>query len=122
MVLDQDGVLQPFERDFLRDKVVISDLEGFVFRNVMKNFATRNRVLKHTVFVEDIIASVVETGSFRVSVGNLTSNAQNVKCGTMLGTAAPVRLIYHAVPKCARAHKEKGDEKLKSPNGFVNRI
>ena len=31
----------------------------------------------------------------------------------MLGTAGPVRLVYHAVPQCAQVHKEEG---------FVNRI
>ena len=95
VVSDQDVVLQPFERAVLRAKVVISDLEAFAFRNVVKNFATPNRVLKNTIFVEDTIASVGETGVFYVSVGNLTSNSQKVKCGTMLGTAAPVRLVYH---------------------------
>ena len=40
----------------------------------------------------------------------------------MLGTAAPVRLVYHAVPQCAREHKEEGDEKSEPPNDFVNRI
>ena len=122
VVLDHDVVLQPFERAVLRAKVVTSDLEAFAFRNVVINFATPNRVLKNTVFVEDTIASVGETGVFFVSVGNLTSNAQKVKCGTKLGTAAPVRLVYHAVPQCAQVHKEEGDEKSKSPNDFVNRI
>ena len=79
-------------------------------------------MLKNTIFVEDTIATVGETGLFYVSVGNLTSNAQKVKCGTMLGTAAPVRLVYQAVPQCAEAHNEEGDEKSKSPNDFVNRI
>ena len=72
--------------------------------------------------MEDTIANVGETGSFYVSVGNLTSNAQKVKCGTMLGTAAPVRLVYHAVPQCALAHKGESDEKSDSPNEFVNRV
>ena len=122
VVLDQDLVLQPFERAVLRAKVVTSDLEAFAFRNVVINFATPNRVLKNTIFVEDTLATVGETGVFYVSVGNLTSNAQKVKSGTRLGTAAPARLVYHAVPQCAQAHKEEGDEKSKSPNNFVNRI
>ena len=122
VVLDQDVVLQPFERAVPRAKVVTSDLEAFASRNVLINFATPNRVLKNTIFVEDTIASVGETGVFYVSVGNLTSNAQKVKCGTMLGTAAPVRLVYHAVPQSAQVHKEEGDEKSKSPNDFVDRI
>ena len=122
VVLDEDVVLQPFERVVLRAKVVTSDLEAFAFRNVVINLATPNQVLKNTVFVEDTIATVGETGLFYVSVGNLTNNAQKVKCGTMLGTAASVRLVYHAVPQFARAHKEEGDEKSKSPNDFVNRI
>ena len=122
VVLDQDVVLQPFERAVLRAKVVTSNLEAFAFKNVVINFATPNRVLKNTIFVEDTIATVGETGLFYVSVGNLTSNAQKVKCGTMLGTAAPVRLVYQAVPQGAQAHKEEGDAKSKSPNDFVNRI
>ena len=40
----------------------------------------------------------------------------------MLGTAAPVRLVYHAFPQGAREHKEECDEKSKPPNDFVNRI
>ena len=122
VVLDQDVVLQPFERAVLRAKVVTSNLEAFAFRNVVINFATPNRLLKNIIFVEDTIATVGETGSFYVSVGNLTSNAQKVKCGTMLGTAAPVRLVYHAVPQCALAHKGESDEKSDSPNEFVNRV
>ena len=37
----------------------------------------------------------------------MKSNAQKVKCGTMLDTAAPLRPVYNAVPHCARAHKEE---------------
>ena len=122
VVLDQDVVLQPFERAVLRAKLVTSNLEAFAFSNVVINFATSNRLLKNTIIVEDTIATVGETGSFYVSVGNLTSNAQKVKYGTMLGTAAPVRLVYHAVPHCALAHKGESDEKSDSPNEFVNRV
>ena len=122
VILYQDVVQQPFERAVLRAKVVTSDLEAFAFRNVVINFATPNRVLKNTIFVEYTIASVEEKDVFFVSIGNLTSNAQKVKSGIMLGTAAPVRLVYHAVPQCAHVHKEEGDEKSKSPNDFVNRI
>ena len=42
VILDQDVVLQPFERAVLRAKVVTSDLEAFAFRNVVINFATPN--------------------------------------------------------------------------------
>ena len=122
VVLDQDEVLQPSEQAVLRVKVVTSDLEALAFRIVVINFATRNRVLKNTIFVEYTIATVIETGLFYVSVGNLTSNAQKVKLGTMVVTAAPVRLVYHAVPQCAQVHKEESYEKSKSPNGFVNKI
>ena len=79
VVLDQDVVLQPFERAVLRAKVVTSDLESFAFKIVVTNLATPNRVLKNTIFVEDTIATVGETGLFYVTVGNLTSNAQKVK-------------------------------------------
>ena len=42
VVLDQDFVLQPFERALLSATVVNSDLEAFAFRNVVINFATPN--------------------------------------------------------------------------------
>ena len=103
-------------------KVVTPDFEAFAFNHVVINFATLKRVLKNTLFVENTIAIVGDTGVFYASVGNLTSRAQKVKCGTTLSTAAPVRLVYHAVPQCARAHKEECDEKSKSPYDFVNRI
>ena len=64
VVLDQDVVLQPFERAVLRAKVVTSDLEGCAFRNVVINFATPNRVLMNTMFVEHTIATVGKTGLF----------------------------------------------------------
>ena len=125
VVLDQDVVPQPFERALLRAKVVTSDMEAFAFRNVVIYFATPNRLLKNTIFVEDTIATVGETGSFYVSVGNQTSNVQKVKCGTITqlgGSSAPVRLVYHAVPLCALAHKGESDEKSDAPNEFVNRV
>ena len=97
-------------------------MEAFAFRNVVINIATPNRLLKNTKLVEYTLATVGETGLFYVSVDNLTSSAHSVKCGTVLGTAAPVRLVYHAVPQCARVHEEEGDENSKSPNDFVNRL
>ena len=84
VVLDQGMVVQPFERAVLHAKMVTSDLEAVAFRNVVINFATPNRVLKNTVFVENTIATVGETSLIYVSVSNLTSKAKKVKCGTML--------------------------------------
>ena len=42
VVLDQDVVLQPFERAVLRAKLVTSNLEAFAFSNVVINFAPPN--------------------------------------------------------------------------------
>ena len=88
VVLEQNVVLQQLERAVLRAKVVTSDLEAFVFGNIVFHFATPNRVLNITIFtmfVEDTIGTVGVTGLIYVSVCNLTSNAQKVKCGTMHG-------------------------------------
>ena len=63
--------------------------------------------VKITIIVEDTISAVGETGSFYVSVGNLTNIVQKLKRGTMLATAAPVR--FHAVPQCACDHREECD-------------
>ena len=40
-----------------------------------------------------------ETGSLYISLINLTSNPQRVRCGTQLGTVVPVSLVYQAVPQ-----------------------
>ena len=63
-----------------------------------------------------------ETGMFYVFFGNPTSNAHLVKCGNILGTAAPVRAAYHAVPQCDQAHKEERDKKLESPSELLIKI
>ena len=90
VVLAQDVVIQPFERTILKAKLATNDLELFAFRNVLINFVTCNRILKNSLFLADRVANVGETGYLFVSIGNLTSNCQRVKNGTLLGTAVLV--------------------------------
>ena len=44
------------------------------------------------------MATVGETG-FLYSLGNLTSNVQRAKKGTLLGTAVPVTMVHKAIPQ-----------------------
>ena len=102
----------------------IVDTESVV---TVMTFSTCNRVaLQIGIALQphrlDLYAANGKICSFYVSVVNMTSIAQNVKCGTMLGTAASVRLVCHAVAQCSREHKNESDGKSKSPNKFVNRI
>ena len=74
VAIAQDVVLQPFERAILRANLLVDNLEAFIFRTVLINFQTPSRMLKNTVFLEDTVVTVGETGFLYVSSGNLTSN------------------------------------------------
>ena len=70
-----------------------------MFRTVLINFQTPNRMLKIAIFLEDTVSTVGETGLLYVSLGNLTSNVQQIKKGTLLGTAVPVTMVHKAIPQ-----------------------
>ena len=99
VAIAQDVVLQPFERAILRAQLLVDNLEPFMFRTVLINFQTPNRMLKNAIFLEDTVATVGETGFLYVSLGNLNSNVQRIKKGTLLGTAVPVTMVHKAIPQ-----------------------
>ena len=99
VVLDCDVVLQPFERAVARAKLVTDALEPMIFQSVAPNASLSDTSLNNVVFLEDSVATVSETGTLYVSLINLTSNPQRVRCGVQLGTVVPVSLVYQAVPQ-----------------------
>ena len=99
VVLDCDVVLQPFERAVARAKLVTDALEPMIFQSVALNASLSDTSLHNIVFLEDSVATVSETGTLYVSLINLTSNPQRVRCGVQLGTVVPVSLVYQAVPQ-----------------------
>ena len=99
VVLDCDLVLQPFERAVSRAKLVTDALEPMIFQSVALNASLSDTSLLNVVFLEDSVATVSETGTLYVSLINLTSNPQRVRCGVQLGTVVPVSLVYQAVPQ-----------------------
>ena len=99
VVLDCDSVLQPFERALARAKLVTDALESMIFQSVALNASLSDTSLHNVVFFEDSVATVSETGTLYVSLINLTSNPQRVRCGVQLGTVVPVSLVYQAVPQ-----------------------
>ena len=99
VVLDCGVVLQPFERTVARAKLVTDALEPMIFQSVALNASLSDTSLHNVVFLEDSVATVSETGTLYVSLINLTSNPQRVRCGVQLGTVVPVSLVYQAVPQ-----------------------
>ena len=97
VAIAQDIVLRPFERAIVRAKLLADDLEPFMFRTVLISFQTPSRMLKNVIFLEDIVATVGETGFLYISLGNLTSNVQRAKKGTLLETAVPVTIVHNAI-------------------------
>ena len=65
------------------------------------------------------MATVSETGTLYVSLINLTSNPQRVRCGAHLGTVVPVSLVYQAVPQNLDA-TAKTDLETEADNGRAN--
>ena len=100
VVLDSDLVLQPFERAVARAKLVTNALEPLIFQSVALNASLSDTTLHNVVFLEDSVATVSETGTLFVSLINLTSNPQRMRCGVQLGTVVPVTVVYQAVPQC----------------------
>ena len=70
------------------------------------------------------MATVNETGTLYVSLINLTSNPQRVRCGVQLGTVVPVTLVYQAVPQNLepRTKASKETEADNSRANFVYKV
>ena len=99
VALDGDLVLQPFERAVARAKLITDALEPLIFQTVALNASLSDPLLHNVIFLEDSVATVSETGTLYVSLINLTSNPQRVRCGVQLGTVVPVTLVNQAVPQ-----------------------
>ena len=119
VTLDCDLVLQPFERTVAKAKLVTETLEPLIFQTVALNASLSDPSLQNTIFLEDSVATVSETGTLYVSLINLTSNQQRVQCGAHLGTVVPVSLVYQAVPQNLDA-TAKTDHETEADNGRAN--
>ena len=82
-----------------RAKLITDALEPLIFQTVALNASLSDPLLHNVIFLEDSVATVSETGTLYVSLINLTSNPQLVRCGVQLGTVVPVTLVYRAVPQ-----------------------
>ena len=99
ITLSQEVVLQPSERMIAKPMIISKDLEPLSFQTVAINASLSDTSLHNIVFLDDSVATVGETGSLYVSLINLTSNPQRVRCGTQLGTVVPLSLVYQAIPQ-----------------------
>ena len=102
VTLDSDVVLQPFERTVAKAKLVTDALESLIFQTVALNASLSDPLLQNTIFLEDSVATVSETGTLYVSLVNLTSNPQRARCGAHLGCSACVSSISGCAPKSGR--------------------
>ena len=119
IALDSDLVLQPFDRTVAKAKLVTNALEPLIFQTVALNASLSDPSLQNAIFLEDSVATVSETGTLYVSLVNLTSNQQRVRCGAHLGTVVPVSLVYQAVPQKLDATAET-DHKTEADNSRAN--
>ena len=124
VALDSDLVLQTFERTVAKAKLVTDAFEPLIFQTVALNASLSSPLLQNTIFLEDSVATVSETGTLYVSLINLTSNPQRVRCGVHLGTVVPVSLVYRAVPQNLDS-PAKTDHETEADNGratFVYKV
>ena len=82
-----------------RAKLITDALEPLNFQTVALTASLSDPLLHNVIFLEDSVATVSETETLYVSLINLTSNPQRVRCGVQLGTVVPVTLVYRAVPQ-----------------------
>ena len=124
VALENDIVLQPFERTVVKAKLLIDNLEPLIFQSVVLNAAIADASLHNLVFLEDSVATVGESGLVFLSLMNLTSNPQKLRRGTRLGHVVPVSLVYKAIPQdtskaqAAFPQTEVNDDHV----SFVNKI
>ena len=124
ITLSQGVVLQTFERMIAKATVISKNQEQLIFQTVAINASLSDTSLHNIVFLEDNVATVGETGSLCVSLLNLTSNPQRMRCGTQLGTEVPVSLVYQVIPQelddvSKTSKKTEADE---SRANFVHKI
>ena len=67
------------------------------------------------------MATVSEAGTLYVSLINLTSNPQRVRCGVQLGTVVPVSLVHQAVPQKLDS-PTKTSKKTEADNGCAKSV
>ena len=63
IALDSDLVLQPFERTVAKAKLITNALEPLIFQTVALNASLSDPSLQNTIFLEDSVATVSETGT-----------------------------------------------------------
>ena len=68
VILDQEVVLQPFERMVARASVVTTKLEPLIVQTVALNASLSDASLHNVVFLEDSVVTVSETGTLYVSL------------------------------------------------------
>ena len=90
-----------------------------IFQSVALNASLSDTSMHNVVFLEDSVATVSETGTLYVSMINLTSNPQRVRCGVQLGTVVPVSLVYQAVPQSLGSSTTTSKE-TNADNGRAN--
>ena len=119
VALDSDLVLQPFERTVAKAELITDALEPLIFQILALNASLSDPLLQDVVFLENSVATVSETGTLYVSLINLTSNPQRVRCSVQLGTVVPVSLVYQAVPQNLDSPTKTSKEN-KADNGRAN--
>ena len=122
VALDNDLVLQPFERTVVKAQLITDELEPLIFQNVMLNAAIADTSLQNLVFLEDRVATASEAGHVFVSVLNLTSNPQRIRRGTVLGNVIPVSLVYRAIPQQSTPKPTQRTQVDNDQFAFVNKI
>ena len=122
VALDNDLVLQPFERAVVKAKLVTNEFEPLIFQNVVLNAAIADASLHNVVFLEDSVATVSEAGHVFISVMNVTSNPQRIRKGTRLGNVVPVSLVYQAIPQRTATQQVQQTEIDSDQFAFVNKI
>ena len=122
VALDNDLVLQPFERTVVRAKLITNELELLIFQNVILNAAIADALLHNVVFLEDSVVTVCEAGHVFISVMNLTSNPQRIRKGTQLGNIVLVSLVYQAIPQRTTPQPVPQTEVINDQFAFVNKF
>ena len=97
------------ERKVLFATVVTEHLEPLILQNAALNVSILDTSLHNVIILDDIVATVSDAGILYVSLMNLISNPQRVRCGTRLGTLVSVSFVNEGVPQTLPTQPEKAE-------------
>ena len=93
VVIELEADFEPFERIFVKARLLSSDPNDFAYHNVMVTSGLNNDANGEFI-LDDCLAAVREGGTLVLSLSNKLNRKLKLRGGTVVGRAYPTKLVY----------------------------